>query len=151
MAAERRNHAAIRQVEAGGVAMAMHRTTGARVIIQCKHKQGNGMCGSEAIDDLLRARSVYSGAARLFVLTNAEKFWRSANDRAEQHGVFFDRAQRAAGLAATTPMSGAVHFKEFRRDGDPRSVRAADRGLRSSLRAPGWTIREIPFCGDRAR
>jgi len=73
----------------GADGVLMHRTTGARVIIQCKHKQGNrNMCGSEAIDDLLRARSVYSGAARLFVLTNAEKFSRSANDRAEQHGIF---------------------------------------------------------------
>jgi len=75
--------------DGGADGVLMHRTTGTRVIIQCKHKQGNGnMCGPEAIDDLLRARSVYSGAARLFVLTNAERFSRSTNDRAEQQGIF---------------------------------------------------------------
>ena len=74
--------------DGGADGLLVHRTTGARVIIQCKHKQGNGKCGPEAIDDLLRARNAYSGDARLFVLTNAEKFSRSASERAERHGIF---------------------------------------------------------------
>jgi HJR/Mrr/RecB family endonuclease len=50
-----------RSHDGGADGLLVHRTTGARVIIQCKHKQGNGnICGPEAIDDLLRARSAYS-------------------------------------------------------------------------------------------
>jgi hypothetical protein len=78
-----------RSYDAGADGILVHRTTGARVIIQCKHKQGNhNICGPEAIDDLLRARNAYPAGAQLFVLTNAERFSRSATERAEQHGIF---------------------------------------------------------------
>jgi SNF2 domain-containing protein/EH signature protein/restriction endonuclease/helicase-like protein len=74
--------------DGGADGVLTHRTTGARAIIQCKHKQANGnTCGPQAIDDLLRARRSYSGAARLFVLTNAERFSQSARERAQQHGI----------------------------------------------------------------
>jgi SNF2 family DNA or RNA helicase len=74
--------------DGGADGVLMHPTTGARAIIQCKHKQANGrVCGPQAIDDLLRARRGYSGATRLFVLTNAERFSRPASERAEQHGI----------------------------------------------------------------
>jgi hypothetical protein len=66
----------------------VHRLTNARAIVQCKHKQHNErLCGPEAVDDLLRARTNYAGVTRLFALTNAEKFSRSAVERAERHGV----------------------------------------------------------------
>jgi len=35
----------------------------------------------------LRARANYSAAARLFALTNAEKFTRAAEERAKKHGI----------------------------------------------------------------
>ncbi len=74
--------------DGGADGILLHRASGARAIVQCKHTQSdNGVCGPEAIDDLLRARTNYAGAARLFVLTNAERFSRSAFDRAEKHGV----------------------------------------------------------------
>ena len=49
--------------------------------------KGATVCGPEAIDDLLRARTNYAGAAQLFVLTNAERFSRSEFDRAETHRI----------------------------------------------------------------
>ena len=77
-----------RSYDGGADGILLHRTSGARAIVQCKHTQSdNGVCGPEAIDDLLRARTNYTGAARLFVLTNAERFSRSAHDRAEKYGI----------------------------------------------------------------
>ena len=77
-----------RSYDGGADGILLHRTSGARAIVQCKHTQNdNNACGPEAIDDLLRARTNYAGAARLFVLTNAERFSRSAKERAEKHGV----------------------------------------------------------------
>jgi hypothetical protein len=73
--------------DGGADGVLTHRTTGARAIIQCKHKANGNTCGPEAIDDLLRARRSYSGVARLFVLTNAERFSQSAKERAQQHGI----------------------------------------------------------------
>jgi hypothetical protein len=53
-----------------------------------KHKQSHEkVCGAEAVDDLLRARASYPGEARLFVLTNAERFTRTALEGAEKHGI----------------------------------------------------------------
>jgi HJR/Mrr/RecB family endonuclease len=77
-----------RSHDGGADGVLVHRLTNARAIIQCKHKQRDcSVCGPEAIDDLLRARARYPGIARLFVLTNAEKFSRSAQERAEKHGI----------------------------------------------------------------
>jgi HJR/Mrr/RecB family endonuclease len=74
--------------DGGADGILFHRETGARAIVQCKHKQKDrNPCGPEAVDDLLRARTSYSGAARLFVLTNADRFSRSAKERAEKHGI----------------------------------------------------------------
>ena len=72
----------------GADGILVHRSSKACVIVQCKHKQKtNDVCGPEAIDELLRARSVYDSSARLFVLSNAEKFARAAHERAEKYGV----------------------------------------------------------------
>jgi HJR/Mrr/RecB family endonuclease len=77
-----------RSHDGGADGILLHRESKARAIVQCKHKQKNGdACGSEAIDDLLRARANYSAAARLFALTNAERFTRAAQERAKAHGV----------------------------------------------------------------
>jgi hypothetical protein len=74
--------------DGGADGVLVHRLTNARAIVQCKHKQNNGsVCGPEAVDDLLRARKSYFAAARLFVLTNADKFSRSAQERAEKYGI----------------------------------------------------------------
>jgi HJR/Mrr/RecB family endonuclease len=72
----------------GADGVLVHRITNACAIVQCKHKQSaNDVCGPEAIDELLRARSSYDGSARLFVLSNAEKCSRPAQERAERHGI----------------------------------------------------------------
>jgi HJR/Mrr/RecB family endonuclease len=65
-----------------------HRLTSARAIVQCKHKQDHTtVCGPEAIDQVLKARARYPGTTLLFVLTNSDRFSRSAWERAEMHGV----------------------------------------------------------------
>jgi HJR/Mrr/RecB family endonuclease len=72
----------------GADGILFHRKTKACVIVQCKHKQSaSDVCGPEAIDELLRARSIYDGSARMFVLSNAERFARAAQERAEKYGV----------------------------------------------------------------
>src|SRR5216683_1888446 len=74
--------------DGGADGVLLHRASGARAIVQCKHTQGdNNACGPEAVDDLLRARANYDGQARLFVLTNAGRFSRSTLERAEKHGI----------------------------------------------------------------
>jgi hypothetical protein len=73
--------------DGGADGVLLHRLSGARAIVQCKHTQNNNACGPEAIDDLLRARSQYAEAARLFVITNARQFSRTAHERAEKHGI----------------------------------------------------------------
>jgi HJR/Mrr/RecB family endonuclease len=74
--------------DGGADGILVHRATGARAIVQCKHKQSDhAPCGPEAIDDLLRARSSYAWTSRLFVLTNASRFSQSARERAERHGI----------------------------------------------------------------
>jgi hypothetical protein len=74
--------------DGGADGVLLHRVSGALVIIQCKHTQGDkSTCGPEAIDDLLRARKNYVGATRLFVVTNAGRFSRSTLERAENHGI----------------------------------------------------------------
>lgn len=72
--------------DGGADGVLVHRVSGARVIVQCKHTQRDNACGPEAIDDLLRARTNY-GSARLFVLTNALTFSRSALERSGMHGI----------------------------------------------------------------
>jgi HJR/Mrr/RecB family endonuclease len=74
--------------DGGADGVLVHRITNARAIVQCKHKQNDeDTCGPEAIDELLRARANYDASARLFVLTNAGRFARTAQERAEKHGV----------------------------------------------------------------
>jgi HJR/Mrr/RecB family endonuclease/superfamily II DNA or RNA helicase len=87
-----------RSHDSGADGLLVHRATNAHVIIQCKHKQRTeGVCGSEAIDDLLRARARYTNGARLFALTNAERFSEAARERAKQHGIMLiSRAELAA-------------------------------------------------------
>lgn len=77
-----------RSYDGGADGILLHPASGARAIVQCKHTQNdNNACSPETIDDLLRARTNYAGVARLFVLTNAERFSRSATERAEKHGI----------------------------------------------------------------
>jgi HJR/Mrr/RecB family endonuclease len=74
--------------DGGADGILLHRASGARAIVQCKHTQSDsGVCGPEAIDDLLRARTNYAVVARMFVLTNAAKFSRTAHERAEKYGI----------------------------------------------------------------
>ena len=74
--------------DAGADGILKHRHTDARMVIQCKHTQKpDRECGSEAIDDLLRARASYSGITRLYVLSNSNAFSSSAIDRAQKHGI----------------------------------------------------------------
>lgn len=85
-----------RSYDGGADGILLHRLSGARAIVQCKHTQNNNACGPEAIDDLLRARSNYAEAARLFVLTNAKQFSRTAYERAEKHRIILiDRNELA--------------------------------------------------------
>jgi hypothetical protein len=77
-----------RSYDGGADGVLLHRITNARAIVQCKHKQNDkDLCGPEAIDELLRARANYDPSARLFVLTNAGKFARTTQERADKHGV----------------------------------------------------------------
>jgi HJR/Mrr/RecB family endonuclease len=77
-----------RSHDGGADGILVHRESKARAIVQCKHKQRDGVaCGPDAIDDLLRARASYSATARLFALTNAERFSRLAQERAREHGI----------------------------------------------------------------
>jgi superfamily II DNA or RNA helicase len=84
--------------DGGADGVLRHRSSGARVIVQCKHTQGeNGVCGPEAVDDLLRARTNYSEDARLFAVTNAGRFSRSTLERAEKYGIeLVDRKELSA-------------------------------------------------------
>jgi len=77
-----------RSHDGGADGLLSHRTSGARAIVQCKHKQDvENACGPEAIENLLRARSNYAGVTRLFALTNAKRFSRAAEERAQYHGI----------------------------------------------------------------
>jgi HJR/Mrr/RecB family endonuclease len=74
--------------DGGADGVLIHRVSKTTAIVQCKHKRdAEDLCGPEAIDDLLRARTKYDGSARLFVLTNAEKFTRTTEERAERYGI----------------------------------------------------------------
>jgi HJR/Mrr/RecB family endonuclease len=77
-----------RSYDGGADGLLSHRPSGARAIVQCKHRQDiKSACGPEAIENLLRARSHYAGVTRLFALTNAERFSKSAEERAQKHGI----------------------------------------------------------------
>lgn len=75
--------------DAGCDGLLIHQSTGARVAIQCKHKQDpTAYCTDEAVDDLLRAQSSYSeDAIKLVALTNAASFSPKARLRATRHGI----------------------------------------------------------------
>jgi hypothetical protein len=75
--------------DGGADGILMHRATGAKVIVQCKHTQSVvKACGADAVDDLLRARECYCGnASRLIALSNAERFSQAALDRAQRFGI----------------------------------------------------------------
>lgn len=77
-----------RSHDGGADGLLSHRISGARAIVQCKHRQDvESACGPEAIENLLRARSNYSGVTRLFALTNAKRFSKAAEERARNQGV----------------------------------------------------------------
>jgi HJR/Mrr/RecB family endonuclease len=77
-----------RSYDGGADGLLSHRLSGARAIVQCKHKQDvESACGPEAIENLLRARSNYPGVTRLFALTNAKRFSKTAEERARSHGI----------------------------------------------------------------
>jgi HJR/Mrr/RecB family endonuclease len=77
-----------RSYDGGADGLLSHRLSGARAIVQCKHKQDvENACGPEAIENLLRARSNYAGVTRLFALTNAKRFSKTAEERAQNHGI----------------------------------------------------------------
>jgi HJR/Mrr/RecB family endonuclease len=75
--------------DGGADGILVHRSSGAQAIVQCKHKQGRDkVCGTDAIDDLLRARECYAGTtSRLIVLSNAERFSQAARDSAQRYGI----------------------------------------------------------------
>jgi SNF2 family DNA or RNA helicase len=77
-----------RSHDGGADGVMVHRSTGARVLIQCKHRQDPAKpCREQAIDDLLRARTRYAQDAMLVVLTNARTFTPGAVSRADRHGI----------------------------------------------------------------
>jgi hypothetical protein len=74
--------------DGGADGVLIHPVSKAIAIVQCKHKRDAGdVCGPAAIDDLLRARTNYHSSARLFVLTNAKRFARTTEERAERYGI----------------------------------------------------------------
>jgi HJR/Mrr/RecB family endonuclease len=74
--------------DGGADGLLVHERANARVIVQCKHKQRDDRpCGTEAVDDLLRARSNFGFDVRLFALTNAAQFSQAAQERAERYGI----------------------------------------------------------------
>jgi SNF2 family DNA or RNA helicase len=78
-----------RSYDGGADGILVHRATGAKAILQCKHKQRRDkVCDATAVDDLLRARECYSGnATRLIVLSNAERYSQAAQERAQRFGI----------------------------------------------------------------
>jgi HJR/Mrr/RecB family endonuclease len=77
-----------RSHDAGADGLLVHRNTGARAIVQCKHKQSDeAVCGQNAVDDLLRARAQYAVDARLIAITNAKIFSKVAQEQAMKHGI----------------------------------------------------------------
>jgi hypothetical protein len=77
-----------RSYDGGADGLLSHRPSGSRAIVQCKHKENvESACGPEAIENLLRARSNYAGVTRLFALTNAKRFSKSAEESAQKHGI----------------------------------------------------------------
>jgi hypothetical protein len=78
-----------RSHDGGADGLSVHRKSGSRVIVQCKHKQdGNTACDDQSIDDLLRARDAYGeGSVRLVALTNAREFTSKAKRRAIEHDI----------------------------------------------------------------
>ena len=61
--------------DGGADGLLRHRKSCATVILQCKHTQGDhGVCGPEAIEDLLRARRHCSETGRQFFVANAVVF-----------------------------------------------------------------------------
>ncbi len=77
-----------RSHDSGADGIATHARTGKRIIIQCKHTQGDALCTEAAVLDLLRARSAYQAEKDILVaITNAKAFKRSALDMAEKSGV----------------------------------------------------------------
>ncbi|MET3912102.1 hypothetical protein ABID59_006472 [Bradyrhizobium sp. S3.3.6] len=74
--------------DGGADGVLIHRATSTCLIVQCKHTQSSeSLCDDAAINDLLRARTHYSPEARLFAITNARAFSRTAMDRAERHKI----------------------------------------------------------------
>jgi hypothetical protein len=77
-----------RSHDGGADGVLVHAKTSSKAIIQCKHRQAKGaVCGVEAIDDLLRARSRYGAIDRCFVLTNAPEFSRAAQESAARYNI----------------------------------------------------------------
>jgi SNF2 family DNA or RNA helicase len=78
-----------RSYDAGADGLLVHRKSGSRVIVQCKHKRNVATpCSDDPIDDLLRARTAYGdGPVRLIALTNASEFTHKAKRRANDHAI----------------------------------------------------------------
>ncbi len=72
----------------GGADGILYDPFGNPAIVQLKHRQCDGRCGDEPIDDLLRARKAYTmPTATLFAVTNAKGYSAKAVERADRHGV----------------------------------------------------------------
>ena len=91
-----------RSYDGGADGILVHRATGAKTILQCKHKQRRDkVCDATAVDDLLRARECYSGkATRLIVLSNAERYSQAAQRTHSTIWDRLDREERSSQLAA---------------------------------------------------
>ena len=71
-----------RTYDHGADGIAIDPTTGATLVIQCKHMQGDGLCGKTAVDDLLRSREHYAPNAHYIAITNGRGFTRTAKELA---------------------------------------------------------------------
>ena len=72
----------------GADGIATSRQSGAMLVIQCKHTQGNSRCDETAIEDLQRAKEAYDGHSAAYVaVTNAPGFSSAALQLASEYGL----------------------------------------------------------------
>ncbi len=72
--------------DGGADGIAVDRTTGSEMIVQCKHRQ-KGHCDDSPIDDLLRARTRYDLQEPLLVAFSNARFSKKTEDRAKSYGI----------------------------------------------------------------
>ena len=88
-------------VGADGIALAPDASTWPNFLIQCKHTQGSGSIGPEAVEEVVRSRKSYSipEPLKLLVVSNAVSYSASAKRLAREFGVALIRRDQLGRLS----------------------------------------------------